>query len=360
MNRILLSFTLLAAFFACQSRANMPAPSPSISSKSDTIKALSNNIMSIYQDSRNAYWFGSWQDGAYRYDGTNLLHFTTKNGLSSNRINEIKEDKAGNIYLNTSGGIHKFDGESFSALPVYEGIGAIWQLSADDLWFKCPSHLGQVYRYDGESLQVLQLPKSELEAKFYALFPNTTISPYDVYCIYKDSKGNVWFGFGALGACRYDGTNLDWLQEEDIIELHYGPSNGVRSIIEDKDGYFWFNSAYRYQVYGGAVELQKQEKNKLRYLRERSIGALDEKKDSDLWEYLSIAKDDKGGLWIATYNAGVWHYDGNKTQQYLLKDGEKEVTTFSVYIDRSGGIWVGTHEAGVYKFNGKDFEKFVI
>lgn len=33
----------------------------------DTVSELSNNIMVIYQDKENNYWFGSWQDGLYKY-----------------------------------------------------------------------------------------------------------------------------------------------------------------------------------------------------------------------------------------------------------------------------------------------------
>ena len=35
-------------------------------------------------------------------------------------------------------------------------------------------------------------------------------------------------------------------------------SNGVRSIIEDKEGYFWFNSQYRYKVYDGKKKFTEQ------------------------------------------------------------------------------------------------------
>ena len=70
--------------------------------KSDTVKELGNNIMLVYQDKKNNYWFGSWETGLYKYDGKTILHFTTKDGLSHNRIDEINEDKFGNIYFNTT------------------------------------------------------------------------------------------------------------------------------------------------------------------------------------------------------------------------------------------------------------------
>ena len=65
-----------------------------------------------------------------------------------------------------------------------------------------------------------------------------------------------------------------------------------------------------------------------------------------------------GVLWMATYGYGVWRYDGEKVTRYPVKDGDKEITLFSIYKDNRGDLWLGTHEAGAYKFNGKTFEKF--
>ncbi|MBK8705254.1 MAG: hypothetical protein IPN33_17950 [Saprospiraceae bacterium] len=100
----------------------------------DTVKEPGNNIMTVYQDSKNNYWFASWQDGLYKYDGKTILHYTTKSGLPHNRVEDIQEDKWGNIYFNTSGGVCQFDGQKFSPLPIMESIE--WKLQPGDLWFK--------------------------------------------------------------------------------------------------------------------------------------------------------------------------------------------------------------------------------
>ena len=60
--------------------------------KGNNVKELGNNIMVIYQDRKNVYWFGSWETGVYKYDGKELVNYTTKHGLLNNRIDEIKED----------------------------------------------------------------------------------------------------------------------------------------------------------------------------------------------------------------------------------------------------------------------------
>jgi ligand-binding sensor domain-containing protein len=180
-------------------------------------------------------------------------------------------------------------------------------------------------------------------------YPN----PHAIYTIYKDREGHIWFGTAAAGACRYNGKTFDWISEEDVTELHEGPSNGVRSIIEDKDGCFWFNSAYRYCIYG-----RSNTANQAFYTREKSIGNLDGMPDSDFWEYLSIAKDNNQALWIATYGNGVWRYDGTGTTYFPVRAGAEDITLFSIYKDKQGDLWLGTHENGVYRFNGKTFERF--
>lgn len=358
----ILILVLLAVCASCTSQHTSLVTDKSTSAfavKGDTVTELARNIMIVYQDKKNHYWFGSWEEGLYRYDGKTILHFTTKHGLSANRIDEIKEDNFGNMYFNTSNGVDKFDGENFTAVPIVNNIDEEWKLEPDDIWFKCTREFAHVYRYDGTVLHALTFPENELEKKYYTMFPNTPISPYLVYCVYKDSRGNIWFGTGALGACRYDGKSIDWIQENDVTELHNGPANGVRSIIEDKEGYFWFNTMYRYGIYGQTnFPLSNQNPQKFNYLREKGIGSLDENKTGNLTEYLSIAKDNHNELWITTYKDGVWHYDGKKITHYVVKDGLKDITLFSIYKDNYGNLWLGTHESGAYKFNGKVFEKF--
>ncbi len=358
----LLLISCLTAFSSCSGQNNNPQTTEkqAVLTLGDTVKELGNNIMSVYQDKKNIYWFGSWETGVYRYDPSaalstgskTIVHYTTKDGLSHNRIDEIQEDKLGNIYFRTSEGIDKFDGQNFTKLSISTNSNNEWKLTPDDLWFKTVQNSGDLLRYDGAVLHRLTFPNTPYTKQTFSF------KPYDVFSIYKDSKGNIWFGTVVLGVCRYNGKTVDWICEDDVTELHNGPVNGVRSIIEDKDGYFWFNSMYRYKVYGNDSLLKSNPQKQKFYSREKGIGSLDGKKDSDLWEYLSIAKDNNNELWMATYRDGVWHYDGKKVTHYAVKEGTKDITLFSIYKDNNGTLWLGTHENGAYKFNGTTFEKF--
>jgi ligand-binding sensor domain-containing protein len=312
----------------------------------DTVNALGSNIMAIYQDKQQVYWFGSWETGVYRYDGKTLVNFTAEHGLPSNRIDEIKEDGAGNIYfasLHPKAAISKFDGSSFSTLSAVASHD--WRLQPTDIWFKHSyEYQPTVYRYDGVVLHALQLPQ-----------PPNLPNPFSVYSIYTDRKGNVWFGTNPVGVCRYDGKSFDWITEEDVTEFRNEGANGVRSIAEDKNGEFWFNTEYRYGIYDSATLESRQF-----YTRHEGIGGLDGKKDSDLDEYLSTVCDQQGHLWFVTYRHGVWKYDGRAITHYPVQVNSKDITLFSIYKDNAGGLWLGTHENGAYKFNGQAFERFEV
>src|SRR3954470_24827189 len=95
--------------------------------------------MYVFQAKSSDYWFGSNDRGVYRYNGKTLVNFTTKDGLVSDRIRGIQEDRAGAVYFTTYEGISRFDGKSFITLVASEKADATeWKLQPDDLWFVGP------------------------------------------------------------------------------------------------------------------------------------------------------------------------------------------------------------------------------
>jgi ligand-binding sensor domain-containing protein len=323
----------------------------------DTVKKLGNDVMIIFQDKQQNYWFGSWKDGLYKYNGNVLLHFSKGTGFPNNRIDEIKEDKDGHLFFNTSSGIVIYDGKKFTMLKPSQGKHE-WKLQADDLWFKNGYNSDSICRYDGQFLHQLKLPEVK-EAEDYIQknpgFPN----PYSIYSIYKDSRNNMWFGTGAIGAFRYDGQQFNWIIERDVAEILNEPdepSNGVRSIVEDAAGNFWFNSQYRYEIYN---KNSSSKENSSFYRKEKNIGSLDAKPDGNLFEYLSVVKDDHHALWIVTYRNGVFRIDGDQITHYTVQNMGQETTLYAIYKDNAGDLWLGSGESGAYKFNGTSFERFL-
>ncbi|MBL4604215.1 MAG: hypothetical protein JKY02_00680 [Flavobacteriaceae bacterium] len=68
----------------------------------------------IYQDKKDNFWFASEEKGVYRYDGKNVVLFTSNDGLSSYRILSVQEDNFGNLYFDTPEGVYQYDGQKFT------------------------------------------------------------------------------------------------------------------------------------------------------------------------------------------------------------------------------------------------------
>lgn len=354
----LIPLSLIIVLSAWTARQDIASPA-----KGETVTELDKAIFYVFQAKDDTYWFGSNEQGVYRYDGKTLTRFSTKDGLVSNRIRGIQEDKSGNLYFTTYEGISRFDGRSFTTLSVWAGSSPTdWKKQPDDLWFVGAQDTGAVYRYDGKWLHRLALPKTDIgeeqAARFpRSKFPNAIWSPYDVYTIAKDRKGNVWFGTASAGVFRFDGQFLSSMYETHLTELEGGGSFGIRSILEDKTGAFWIcNTRYRYRI--DPKDAPDPGKGFIKYKREKGIEQLKAPDGKDHVYFMSILEDGKGDLWMATLGSGVWRYDGAKATRYPVMDGDKAVSVFSIYKDNRGGLWVGTHEAGSYKFNGKTFERF--
>ena len=324
-----------------------------------TVPEMLGGVTVIFQDQQNNYWFGGNDKGVYRYDGKNLVLFTKNDGLCSHSIAGIQEDKFGNIYFDTSTGVSKFDGQKFTTLSVIDSNSSNneWSLEPDDLWFRLGTDNNGPHRYDGKSLYPLTFPKPDLVDEFYSKYPNASYNPYGIYTMYKDRKGRMWFGTASLGVCRYDGKSLSWLYEKQLTETPGGGDFGIRSIIEDQDGYFWFcNTRYRYEIL--PTSTVSNGTSRIDYNRKEGVFKSGNNAEDDISYFMSFAEDNKGDLWMVTYNDGVWRNNGKELIHYPIKDGDSDVLLFSIYKDNQGVLWIGTHEMGVYKFNGKKFEPF--
>jgi len=332
-----------------RSPAQSPAPA---AAKGTVVTALSNQCWYLFQAKNGDYWFGSEDRGVFRYDGTKIVNYSTADGLSGNNIRGIQGDKHGNVYFTTSGGVCKFDGQTFTTLtmvdPPDRESGGGWRLDPDDLWFAAGKGVG---RYDGTTLYDLKLPPSELEAAFRREVPNAPYNPYAIFSIYRDSRGHVWFGTSNFGVCRYDGASLGWLYEDHLVNAPNGGLFGLRSVIEDRDGAYWIcNTRYKFRVEPGSKD------GKLVYTREPGIDP--KLTDNEVIYFQGAVADAKGDLWLSPYGGGIWKWDGTRATNFPVKDGGAHTQVFKIFMDNAGTQWLGTPTAGPYKFDGDSFEQF--
>lgn len=327
----------------------------------EIVAEIDDSCWVVFQDKDDNYWFGSDGRGVSRYDGKTITRFTTKHGLSHDQVRSIRQHgPTGHILVETNGGVSRFDGERFVTLPVTtpKSPDDGWVLDPNDVWISSLSGVKGPQRYDGRTLYVLELPKSPHFDAWRARLPTVTWDPYEVWCIYSDRSGHLWFGTAGLGLCRFDGTTREWMFESHLSELAGDRHFGIRSILQDRDGAFWIcNTQFRFlmQPRGEAHAPTGQ----VAYTRQPGIDLSGTTLSDPYHYFMSITDDDRGHLWMATYMHGVFEYDGERITRHPVRDDAgADITMFSIYRDRRGVLWVGTHEHGPYRFNGKSFERF--
>jgi ligand-binding sensor domain-containing protein len=122
------------------------------------------HIRSLFEDSRGNLWIGNNGLGVLLYDGQTVENFTEQHGLSIRekgpigslgRVFSIAEDAAGNIWFGTrDNGAWRFNGMSLTNFTREDGLTSpmVWSIyrdSRDALWFGMGD--GNVCRFNGKS-----------------------------------------------------------------------------------------------------------------------------------------------------------------------------------------------------------------
>ena len=304
------------------------------------------------QDRSGNLWFGTGGEGIYRYDGKTFTNYTTKDGLCSNGVCALLEDKEGNIWIGTTTGLCRYNGKTFTNI----------QISVDAA--------GGSYLYNEKALKS---------------------SETGVWSMLQDKTGRIWLGTGKDGVYYYDGSNFKhFIHQDGVINESNLSLNAVKSIIQDKAGNIWFATWFegicRFDG-KSIVSLKPKGKVWFDYLFEDSKGNLwIGTRENGAYRYdgktftdfpgidtfstscvYSIVEDKEGNIWFASeadkiterdIKGGVWRYDRKTFKNFTTKDGLSDMAVFSITTDRTGKLWFGTHGMGLCNYDGKRFLNF--
>jgi ligand-binding sensor domain-containing protein len=352
-------FSILTTIYSCNSQGKIDNAQILLNqeSKIGNKTELDSKATIIYQDKKGNFWFASEKKGVYRYDGENLILFTSNDGLKSYRIISVQEDKVGNLYFDTPEGVYKYNGEIFTTLSVVDSKKSEneWKSEPEDLWFRIGWDRKGPYRFDGKNLYHLKFPKNKMEDEFHKKYPNSSVNPYSIYSVYKDTKGYIWFGTAYLGIYLFDGKEVSWMYEKQLTETPGGGDFGIRSMIEDEDGNYWIcNANYKYTLLPN--DSVSDGLKSINYKRQVGIENIVKK---DLYFY-SMETDNNGDLLMFAKEYGLWLNNGKELTQFFIKDGEQNILPTSMYKDNQGTFWFSTDKYGIYKYTGNTFKKFRI
>lgn len=299
---------------------------------------LSSYIRSALEDSKGYLWIGT-SYGLSRYDGNHFLHFRAQEGLNNITILDIVEDRNGNLWLGTDNGLTRYDGWNFthylnSKELTTLSFRAILEDRQGRLWLAAPTGL---YRYE----------TNEKGAYFIHYTTQQGLPDNNVLSLLEDRYGNIWAGTSGGGLCRIE-TKQGETQFYHLSTQHGLPNDVVSSILEDRSGDIWLTTN------GGLCRFSPNGSTGGGVIRNFTTD--DGLSDEKIWH---IIEDHLGQLWLGSAG-GLTLFDGNQFQHYTTKQGLSSNVVRFLLEDSKKHIWLGTGGGGMNRVNPNGFKHLML
>ncbi len=329
-----------------------------------TKEGLSSNRVNEIIQTRNGFlWFGTL-DGLNRFDGYEFKIYRNipgnKNSLRNNRVTKLYQDKRGNIWiLSKTCGITRFDPERelFFHYDPDKGKEPIVDNGVTFFETKSGKLIVDKYVYDYEKDAFVKEVKRLQYKHFVPKKVNKRISKLvkekyglniDIRSYSKFGK-EIWLGTRRNSLFIY---NKKTKALKRVTEEPFHPKMFIKTIFKDKFNNIWLgtynNGVIKYNI-------------STSYFRHYNEFTNEEHKITDL-TVRGLQIDAKNNVWIGTYNNGVVRYDLESGEfAHFTQNGEKGAAIASnkirtVFLDSKENIWIGTY--GGYSKYSSQTQKF--
>ncbi len=332
---------------------------------------------------------------AQRFPGKyNFRTIDNNNGLNSNDVYALTQDKNGYIWIGTEKGLQRYDGLRF--IDCLDGAGKIgsqtvnsvypddargrifydqpdrrirqWSFLTNTSLEITPEELASGHAngsYQDETRRSWTVEeywqdsrKPEGDKEGIALLKDPTTRSYRQVSFTKDGKrGQTWLVDSAYGLMLLDdvnrtiSTSQSNFTNDPLLAGLKSISSTIRKVVADRHGNIWLTSwsnvFYRYD---------RQSRKLFTY----SLASILEQEgnQSTLPCWVSdILEDDHGALWLTTAKAGLLQFDFRTGGfRYLLRQPGNSLSLQynhqinAIFQDREENIWLGT-DRGICIFN---------
>jgi len=290
----------LKAYSIPGSDSNRPLPDPDV------------NANELLRDRDGGLWIGTVEHGLIHVGHGRSDAFVKSDGLSGDVVLSLFEDREGNVWVSTTGGLDRFSEYAVTTVSFKQGLAsdAVASVLADtdgSVWIGTHEGLtrwwnGQIFNYRKAS----GLPDDRIEA------------------LYQDDRGRLWV-FAGHELAYFDGQRF-------VALRNTVPSEEVYSITGDERDNLWLagNKGLSHLRDGRLVE----------HFPWPALGHDEQAKDL-------VA--DQGGVWISFWKDGAVLYfkDGRARASYTAGDGLGKGRIAGLRLGRDGALWAATDEGGL-------------
>ncbi len=243
--------------------------------------------------------------------------WTSNQGLVSDTVTDIIQDKFGFILIGTYDGLIKFDGVKFNLInkytvPEFQSVSAriLLEDKTGNLWIGT----------NGDGVVLMQKHTTTVFTIKDGLPDNSIRS------ICEDKNGGIWIGT-TRGVCYIKDGKI----EKPLSSVAFSNDELIEFIFCDNAGTMWVATP-KPGLYNYSGD---------RFVKSTTISAD--------FVYTVMFNDITGGYWLGTKESGLHYYSDGKTTIYNKNNGFNADKVNNIMRDNSGRLWVSTDSGVIIK-----------
>jgi len=279
-------------------------------------------IVSLFEDRAGNLWIGTEHNGLTRYAQGKFTAYTTGEGLPDDQVTSVCQDDEGALWIGTERGLVRLKADSFTTYTTRDGLPAdsvhSLRAAADgSLWFLSGDKIIRYYK-----------------GRFVVYGPADGIPLSSSYKICKGSDGSIWIITANAELIRFrDNAFTTYKLSEDL------PGDLAVPICEDRQGNICIPTLKGFARFKDGNVTRFDIKGMPQGVR-------------------SIIEDREGNIWIGSDASGLHRLKEAQLISYASEDGLPDESIVPITEDSEGGMWIGSLNSGLFRFHGGAFTRY--